>query len=90
LGFSPNESYWLLHSFGKTPNISHATTTGLESAGKKRLNPTVPDIIENLLENHWLSQVVFLRSDVFQYPFDNFLYQPIIPPIQYSNTPVNA
>jgi hypothetical protein len=40
--------YWLLHGFDKTPNISHATTTGLESAGKKRLNPTVPEIIENI------------------------------------------
>jgi len=48
LGFSPNQSYWLLHGFGKTPNISHATTTGLESAGKKRLNPTVREIIENI------------------------------------------
>jgi len=46
LGFSPNEAYWVLRAFGKTPNISHATTTGLESAGKKRLNPTVPEIIE--------------------------------------------
>jgi hypothetical protein len=41
--------YWLLHAFGKTPNISHTTTTGLESAGEKRLNPTVPELIENLL-----------------------------------------
>jgi hypothetical protein len=50
LGFSPDESYWLLHAFGKTPNISHATTTGLESAGKKQLNPTVPELIENILD----------------------------------------
>jgi hypothetical protein len=40
--------YWPLHAFGKTPNISHATTTGLESAGEKRLNPTVSEFIENL------------------------------------------
>jgi hypothetical protein len=40
--------YWPLHAFGKTPNISHATTTGLESAGEKWLNPTVPELIENL------------------------------------------
>jgi hypothetical protein len=40
--------YWLLRAFGKTPNISHATTTGLESAGEKQLNPTVPELIENL------------------------------------------
>jgi hypothetical protein len=40
--------YWLLHAFVKTPNISHATTTGLESAGEKQLNPTVPEFIENL------------------------------------------
>ncbi len=39
---------WLLHAFGKTPNISHATTTGLESAGEKQLNPTMPELIENL------------------------------------------
>jgi len=50
LGFSPDESYWLLHAFGKTPNISHTTTTGLESAGKKQLNPTVPELIENILD----------------------------------------
>ncbi len=49
LGFSPDESYWLLHAFGKTPNINHATTTGLESAGEKQLNPTVSELIENLL-----------------------------------------
>jgi hypothetical protein len=40
--------YWLLRAFVKTPNISHATTTGLESAGEKQLNPTVPELIENL------------------------------------------
>ncbi len=38
--------YWPHHALGKTPNISHATTTGLESAGKKYLNPTVPELIE--------------------------------------------
>ncbi len=47
-GFLLMNPYWLLHGFDKTPNISHATTTGLESAGKKRLNPTVPEIIENI------------------------------------------
>jgi hypothetical protein len=41
--------YCLLHAFVKTPNISHAATTGLESAGEKQLNPTVPELIENLL-----------------------------------------
>ncbi len=40
--------YWLLHAFVKTPNISHAATTGLESAGEKQLNPTVRELIENL------------------------------------------
>jgi hypothetical protein len=41
--------YRLLHAFVKTPNISHATTTGLESAGEKYPNPTaVPELIENL------------------------------------------
>ncbi len=29
---------------------SHATKTGLESAGEKQLNPTVSELIENLLE----------------------------------------
>ncbi len=47
-GFFPLNYYWLLCVSGKTPNISHATTTGLESAGKKQLNLTVPEIIENL------------------------------------------
>ncbi len=41
--------YWLLRAVVKTPNISHATTTGLESAGEKQLNLTVPELIENLL-----------------------------------------
>ena len=41
-GFLLMTPYWLLRTFGKTPNISHATTTGLESAGEKQLNPTVP------------------------------------------------
>jgi len=40
--------YWLLCAFGKTPNISYAMTTGLESLVKKQLNPTVPKFIENL------------------------------------------
>jgi len=40
--------YWLLRALGKTPNISHAATTGLESAGEKHPNPTVPELIENL------------------------------------------
>ena len=47
-GFLLLNPYWLLHALGKTPKISHATTTGLESAGKKQLNPTVPKVIENL------------------------------------------
>jgi hypothetical protein len=41
-------SHELLHAFDKTPNIGHAPTTGLESAGKKWPNTTVPEIIENL------------------------------------------
>ncbi len=41
--------YWLLRAFVKAPNISHAATTGLESAGKKWPNPTMPEFIENLL-----------------------------------------
>jgi hypothetical protein len=48
-GFLLMNPYWLHRAFGKTPNISHATTTGLESAGENRLNPTVPELIENLL-----------------------------------------
>jgi len=47
LGFLPLNSYWLLRASSKTPNISHATTTGLESAGKKQLNPTVPELIDS-------------------------------------------
>jgi hypothetical protein len=47
-GFLLMNPYWLLRAFGKTPNISHTTTTGLESAGEKRLNPTVSELIENL------------------------------------------
>jgi len=47
-GFLLMNPYWLLRAFGKTPNISHATTTGLESAGEKQLNRTVPELIENL------------------------------------------
>ena len=47
-GFLLLNPYWLLRAFGKTPNISHATTTGLESAGKKHPNPTVPEIIKGL------------------------------------------
>jgi len=47
-GFLLLNLYWLLRALGKTPNINHATTTGLESAGKKQLNPTVPALIENL------------------------------------------
>jgi len=47
-GFLLMNPYWLLHAFVKTPNISHATTTGLESAGEKQLNPKVPELIENL------------------------------------------
>jgi len=46
-GFLLLNPYCLLHAFVKTPNISHATTTGLESAGKKQLNPTVPELFEN-------------------------------------------
>jgi hypothetical protein len=48
LGFSPNDPYWLFRAFFKTPNISHATTTGLESAFKKQLNSTVLEPIEKL------------------------------------------
>ncbi len=40
--------YWLFRAFAKTPNISHAATTGLESAGEKQLSPTVLELIENL------------------------------------------
>ena len=47
-GFLPMNPYWLLRAFGKTPNISHATTTGLESAGEKQLKPMVPELIESL------------------------------------------
>jgi len=47
-GFLLLNPYWLLHAFAKTPNIRHATTIGLESAGKKQLNPTVPELIEKL------------------------------------------
>ena len=47
-GFLILNPYWFLRAFFKTPNISHATTTGLESAGEKHLNPTVPKLIENL------------------------------------------
>ena len=47
-GFLPLNPYWLLRAFGKTPNINHATTTGLESAGEKQLNPTVRELIKNL------------------------------------------
>jgi hypothetical protein len=47
-GFLLMNPYWLLRAFGKTPNISHATTTGLESVGEKQLNPTMPELIENL------------------------------------------
>jgi len=47
-GFLLMTPYWLLLTFGKTPNISHATTTCLESAGEKQLNPTVPEFIEAL------------------------------------------
>ena len=47
-GFLPMNPYWLLRAFAKTPNISHATTTGLESAGEKQLKPMVPELIESL------------------------------------------
>jgi hypothetical protein len=46
-GFLILNLYWLLHAFVKTPNISHATKTGLESAFKKQLSPTVLGPIEN-------------------------------------------
>jgi hypothetical protein len=49
-GFLLMNPYWLLQTFSKTPNINHATTTGLESAFKKHPNPTVPELIEKLLE----------------------------------------
>jgi len=47
-GFLLMAPFELLHAFGKTPNIGHAPTTGLESAGKKWPDTTVPWIIENL------------------------------------------
>jgi hypothetical protein len=40
--------YKLLRAFGKAPNISHASTAGLESAFKKWPNVTVPEFIEKL------------------------------------------
>ncbi len=59
--------YWLLRSFIKTPNISYAATTGLESAGEKQLNPTVHDLIENLqycsIKDTFRTGV---RADLFQ------------------------
>jgi len=51
LGFLLLNPYWLLRAFVKTQNISHATTTGLESAGEKQLNPTVPELIENFQDS---------------------------------------
>ncbi len=42
--------YSLRRAFVKTPNISHATTTGLENAFKKQLNPAVRELIEKLPE----------------------------------------
>ncbi len=47
-GFLLINPCWLLRAFLKTPNISHATTTCLESAGEKQLNPAAAKIIENL------------------------------------------
>ncbi len=44
--------YWLLRAFVQTSNISHATMTGLESAGEKHPYPTVPEPIENLHVGH--------------------------------------
>jgi len=52
-GFLLLNPYWLLHDLGKTPNISHVTAIGLESAFKRQLNPTVPELIQNLL-NHFI------------------------------------
>ncbi len=57
--FSPNEPYGLPPAFVKALNISHATTTGLESAGEKQLNPTVPELIENL---SFLTSIRFSRK----------------------------
>ena len=52
-GFLLMNPYWFLRAFVKTPNISHATTTGLESAGEKQLNPTIePDKCPNLLRTY--------------------------------------
>jgi len=62
-GFLLMNPYWLLRAFGKTPNISHATTTGLESAGEKQLNPTVPELIENLLFFN-LKPVIFCTNRI--------------------------
>jgi hypothetical protein len=47
LGFSHKDPYWFLRAYDKTQNISHATKTGLESAFKKQLSPTVLGPIEN-------------------------------------------
>jgi len=60
-GFLLLNPYWLLHAPGRTPNISHATTTGLESAGKKQLNSTVLELIENLPGNSltWRNTGIF-------------------------------
>jgi hypothetical protein len=42
--------YWLLRAFGKTLNINHVTTMGLERAFKKHPNPTVRELIETYKE----------------------------------------
>jgi hypothetical protein len=57
-GFLILNPYWLLRAFVKTPNISHATTTGLESAGEKHPNPTVSELIENIRPFHGLVLVL--------------------------------
>ncbi len=49
-GFLLMNPYWLLRALVKTSNISHATTTGLESVFKKHPNATVLKPIENLCQ----------------------------------------
>jgi hypothetical protein len=49
-------------AFVKTLNISHATRTGLESAGEKQLNPAVQKLIENLPGKG-------LRKNIFAAPY---------------------
>ncbi len=48
------------HSF----SLSHATTTGLESAGKKRLNSTAPEIIGILQTGKEMAVIVVFSQDL--------------------------